>query len=242
MLTSIDEAKGPLSHLRVKICGIAIPEDARLAVEAGADALGFLVGLRYETADRLSPEKAQAIIAGLPPFVSSVLVTHLEVPAEVLAVCRIANPQVLQLHGGYPLEQIGVLRRELPHLKIVKAVHVSGEQAVETARMAARCADAVLLDSRTATRLGGTGITHDWSISRRIVEAVGDFPVILAGGLTPENVAAAVTQVQPFGVDVNTGVTSTPGRKSPLKLSRFIDHARQAARQARERSALAAAL
>ncbi len=231
-----------MSYLRVKICGIASPEDARLAVEAGADALGFLVGLRYETADRLTPEKAQAIIAVLPPFVSSVLVTHLEDPAEVLAICRAANPQVLQLHGGYPLEEIGALRRELPHLKIVKAVHVSGEEAVEAARRAADYADAVLLDSRTASRLGGTGLTHDWSISRRIVEVVGEFPVILAGGLTPENVAAAVAQVQPFGVDVNTGVTSVPGRKSPGRLSQFIDQARQAARQARESSALAAAL
>jgi phosphoribosylanthranilate isomerase len=105
-------------------------------------------------------------------------------------------------------------------------VHVTGEDAVGHALAYAAVADALVLDSRTADRLGGTGLTHDWSVSARIVAAVAPLPVYLAGGLTPENVAEAVARVRPAGVDVNSGVEDADGRKDAAKMRAFVDRAR----------------
>lgn len=212
---------------RVKICGITNQEDARTAISLGADALGFLVGLIYPSVDQLTPERARELVKFLPPFVNSVLVTHQSDPEEVSFLVTAVGPHVLQLHGAFAIEEIPLLRQRFPHLKILKAVHVEGEEAIEVSREVAPHVDGILLDSRTATRLGGTGVTHDWSISRRICEALSGTPVILAGGLRPDNVVSAIETVQPFGVDVNTGVCAEPGRKSPALLRRFIQGAKR---------------
>jgi phosphoribosylanthranilate isomerase len=111
-------------------------------------------------------------------------------------------------------------------MAIIKAVHVEGEDSIEVARQAAPYADAILLDTRTEARLGGTGLTHDWAISRRIRDAVAATPVILAGGLTPGNVTGAIRQVRPYAVDVNSGVSLQRGRKSPALVEAFVRAAR----------------
>jgi phosphoribosylanthranilate isomerase len=209
---------------RVKICGIATLEDALLAVDGGADALGFLVGLDYNSVDQLEPETARELVRQVPLFVNTVLVTHRRDPQDVLQLCRAVAPSSLQLHGGFPEEGIGVLRNQFPHLKIFEAVHVVDLQSVEYARALQSRNDGIVLDTRIGVRLGGTGQTHDWSISRRICEAQGERRVILAGGLSPENVVEAIRTVQPWGVDVNTGVSAPDGRrKSPDHLAKFID-------------------
>ena len=158
----------------------------------------------------------------LPPFVAGTLVTHRAELEEVRRLCRLARPQVVQLHGDFPLGAIPLLRESFPALRIVKTVHVDGERSLEEARHAAPHVDAILLDTRTATRLGGTGLTHDWSISRRIRDALPTTPVIPAGGLTPDNVARAIEQVDPHAVDVNSGVSIRPGQKSETLITRFI--------------------
>ena len=214
-------------RVRVKICGIRSADDARIAVASGADALGFLCGLDYPTSDQLDPAAARQIIAGLPPFVSSVLVTHRTEIAWVAQACREAACTTVQLHGDFHLEEIPALRGPAPYLRIIKAVHVVDRSAIGQALAAAQWADAVLLDSRTATRLGGTGVTHDWSISAEIVKETPK-PVILAGGLNPENVQRAIRTVQPFAVDVNSGVKNSGGGKSPEKVAAFIRNAKAA--------------
>jgi phosphoribosylanthranilate isomerase len=118
------------------------------------------------------------------------------------------------------------LRALVPGVTLIKAVHVTGEDALGSALAYAPDADALVLDSRTADRLGGTGLTHDWSVSARIVAAVAPLPVYLAGGLTPENVAEAVARVRPAGVDVNSGVEDADGRKDAAKMRAFVDRAR----------------
>lgn len=213
---------------RVKICGIANLEDARTAIACGADALGFLVGLVYPTGDELTAERARELVAALPPFVNPVLVTHQSDPEVVAGLVATVAPHVVQLHGAFAPEDISRLRARFPHLKILKAVHVDGEGAVDAARRVAPLVDGILLDTRTATRLGGTGLTHDWSIDRCIREALPDTPVILAGGLNPDNVVRAIETVRPYGVDVNTGVSIEPGRKSPELLKRFLQGAKRA--------------
>jgi phosphoribosylanthranilate isomerase len=208
--------------VRVKICGVTTPEDAALAVRLGADAVGVLVGLSHASEDELYPERAAAILATLPPFVTGTLVTHLTGLEDVQRLCHATRPHAVQLHGDVAADVIPGLRALFPSLRIVKTVHVDGEGSVDAARRTSPHVDAVLLDTRTATRLGGTGLTHDWSISRRIRDALAHTPVILAGGLTPDNVAAAVDRVHPYAVDVNSGVSLRRGQKSDDLLARFI--------------------
>ena len=213
--------------VRVKICGISRVEDARAAAEAGADAIGCLCGLDTPSPDQVEPGAARTIFAALPPFIARVLVTHRTSVAGVLELAGEAHPTVVQLHGAFPLELIPELRASLTHVAIVKNVHVEGEEALAAAREAGAVADAVLLDSRTADRIGGTGTTHDWTISARVVEAVPS-PIILAGGLTPENVAEAILRVKPWAVDVNSGTKGPDGRKSPFRIRAFVAAAKGA--------------
>ena len=211
---------------RVKICGITSRSDLDASVSAGADAVGFLVGLAYPSEDELEPDRAAELIRELPPFVASVLVTHKVNVDEILALCSRVQATHLQLHGASALADIQIVRRAFPHLKITKAVHVVDYTAVDKAKATAGHVDGILLDTLTATRLGGTGITHDWAISRQITEAVFPTPVILAGGLSPTNVQEAILRVQPYGVDVNTGVSIKRGVKSRDLVAQFVTTAK----------------
>ena len=207
--------------IRTKVCGITRIDDAGVAAEAGADAIGCLVGLDGASPDEASPEVARAVFASLPPYVARVLVTHRTTVAEVFDLARATGAQVVQLHGAFPLEAIPELRHAAGHLTVVKCVHVVDDGSIEEALRAADAADAVLLDSRTPDRIGGTGRVHDWSVSARIVDG-SPRPVILAGGLTPDNVAEAIAQVRPWGVDVNSGTRGSDGRKSHDKIRAFV--------------------
>lgn len=219
-----------MNHVpRVKICGNASRQDARIAVAAGADALGFLVGLRYPSDDELAPARAAQLIAALPPFVTGVLVTHVSDLDAVSGLCRTVRPAALQLHGDFNVEEAPALREAFPHMRIIKVIHPQDDGAVDEARHAAHYVDALLLDTRTESRLGGTGMVHDWSISRRIRDALPETPIVLAGGLTPDNVAAAIERVKPYGVDVNSGVSIAPGRKDARSVGRFIRAAKDSA-------------
>ena len=212
--------------MRVKICGVTTPADAALAARLGADAIGVLVGLLHPSEDELDPERAAGIVAALPPFVVGTLVTHRTELDELRRLCRLVRPHVVQLHGGIPRDDVSALRREFPTVRLVGCVHVDGERTLEDARRAAAHVDAILLDTKTATRIGGTGVTHDWSISRRVREALPTTPIILAGGLTPDNVARAIGVVRPYAVDVNSGVSARRGVKSAELIEGFISAVR----------------
>jgi phosphoribosylanthranilate isomerase len=214
--------------VRVKICGLRCAEDIAVAVAAGADAVGVISGIRYRSDDAHTADGAAELARQVPVFVTPVLVTHLNSATEVLALQAKVQAGAIQLHDDVPLEDLRLLREALPTIRLIKAVSVTGASAVEAALRYAPLADALLLDSRTADRIGGTGQMHDWSISRRIVEAVRK-PVMLAGGLTPDNVAQAIAQVRPYGVDVNTGVKAADGCKDPDRVRAFVRNARAAA-------------
>jgi len=210
--------------MRVKVCGICRVEDALAAADAGADAVGCLVGLDRPSPEQVTASAARALYSVLPPFVTRVLVTHKTTLAEVADLVREAAATAVQLHGDFPLVAIPALREAVPFTSIVKCVHVTGEEAIAAASAAARVADAVLLDTKVRGRIGGTGKTHDWSISARIVESMVK-PVILAGGLNPDNVVEAIARVRPFGVDANSGLRAAPGVKDHAKIRAFIAHA-----------------
>lgn len=213
--------------MRAKICGIRNEQDARTVIQAGADAVGFLVGITHLAEDQISKQSAKEIIAGLPPFVSSVLVTHLTDASEIVRLASYLRVNTVQIHDYIPASAVDAVRRQLPCCKIIKAIHVLEEaEALALLHEFENHCDAILLDSRTKERLGGTGKTHDWHISAKIV-ARSKIPVVLAGGLHPDNVYDAVRTVNPYAVDVNSGV-ELKGYKSYEKIRRFIDEARRA--------------
>jgi phosphoribosylanthranilate isomerase len=201
--------------LKIKICGITRGEDAEAAVEAGADALGFMF---FEGSSRyVSPEKARSIIRGLPPFVAKVGVFVNAPRAVIERTILETGIDTLQFHG-----------EEMPEdcrgfgVKTIKAFRVQGKDML--ALMPRFDVDAWLLDSFVKGERGGTGVTFNWDLAVH-ARNLGT-PVILAGGLTPENIDRAVQQVQPFGVDVSSGVESAPGKKDARMISAFIERAR----------------
>lgn len=208
---------------RVKVCCITTTEAAQLAVGHGADALG-LVGPMPSGTGIIDLETARHLAAGVPPGVASFLLSSATEPEQLLAEARHVAPTVLQIVDAVDARAYALLRRELPALRIVQVVHVTGERTIEEAMALASQVDALLLDSgepdAPVRLLGGTGRVHDWAISQRIVATV-PIPVFLAGGLTPDNVVAAIHTVRPFGVDLCTGLR-TAGRLDERKLAAFM--------------------
>ncbi|MBO4633070.1 MAG: phosphoribosylanthranilate isomerase [Lentisphaeria bacterium] len=196
--------------MRVKICGIKNETELEIAVNAGADAVGFLVGQRFPSQDFILPDKAARLASLLPPFVSPVLVTHLTEPEEIAELVGRTGVTTVQLHGGSTPEQVQSLRKYFGgSAKLILAVHVGQlpEEVSPDPSAFGAFIDAFLLDSYDSVsgKVGGTGKTHNWQVSAKVVSAVSR-PVILAGGLTPENVVEAVRTVRPYAVDVNSGV------------------------------------
>ncbi len=213
-------------HVRVKICGIGTPDDLAAAVNAGADAIGLIVGTTHLSEDELNIEKARHLSAGAPAFISTVLVTHLTDASQIYELADILGVDTIQAHGTLTAAAARDLWRRRRTRRIIRTVHITGEQSLDEAAEASRAADALLLDTRTESRLGGTGLTHDWNISRRIVERVHPLPVILAGGLAADNVGAAVQTVRPFGVDANSRLKDATGGKDPAACAAFVAAAR----------------
>lgn len=214
---------------RVKICCLASPAEAALAVSNGADAVG-LVSAMPSGPGPIPEARIAAIAAGVPPGVTAVLLTSLREPEAVIAQQRRCGAGVIQLCASLPEDARAALRAALPGVRLLQVVHVRGEASVAEARRAAAAADGLLLDSgdpdAAVPVLGGTGRVHDWPLSRRIVESV-DRPVFLAGGLTAENVGAAIAAVRPFAVDVCSGVR-TGGSLDPDRLRAFMAAVRAA--------------
>lgn len=204
--------------VKIKICGITNLDDALAAAEHGADALGFNF---YKKSPRyIEPEKAAEIICQLPPFNLPVGVFVNEREEKVLEVQRLTCIQTLQFHGD---ESPDFCRRF--GSRVIKAFQVKDKESVK--HMAQFHVGAFLLDSYRDGLRGGTGMTFDWHLA---VVAKTFGKVILAGGLTPENVVEAVKLVQPYGVDVASGVEREPGIKDHAKLKKFITEVRRASR------------
>jgi phosphoribosylanthranilate isomerase len=210
---------------RVKVCCIGSVEEARLAVECGASAVG-LVSEMPSGPGVIGEELIAEIAARVPPPVATFLLTCRQDAASLIEQQRRCRANTLQLCDRVPVDVYGELRAALPGVSLVQVVHVRGEESLGEALGVARHVDALLLDSGDQSlavkELGGTGRTHDWRVSRRVVEA-SPVPVFLAGGLKADNVADAVETVRPFGLDVCSGVR-TGGRLDEEKLRRFFAH------------------
>jgi phosphoribosylanthranilate isomerase len=215
--------------LWVKICANTSIEDARLAVDAGADALGFIFA---PSPRRVTPEQVAAIVAGVAGPVEKIGVFVDAGLEEIVSTVRACGLTGVQLHSESGPEVAARLRAEFgAGLRILRVVHF-GPEAAEQARTYAADGnvDAVLVDSRTATAVGGTGIAFDWAeAGRTVFGRNGSVRLVAAGGLNPENVAEAIATLRPWGVDVASGVEAEPGRKDAGKVRAFVAKARGAA-------------
>jgi phosphoribosylanthranilate isomerase len=211
---------------RVKICGITSVSDALAAVAAGADALGFVFAA---SARRVTPEQAAAIARELPPFVATVGVLVDQDPRPILEVCPLG---VLQFHGTETPEHLAAWGRAAPGIRRVKAFRIRAVVDLDALARYHGATDAILLDAYAPEAPGGTGKTFPWELAREaaargLVAAAnglgqGAPHLILAGGLTPENVAAAIESCAPYAVDVSSGVEAALGRKDAAKVDEFV--------------------
>ena len=195
--------------VKVKICGITSYEDARAAVEAGADALGFVF---YEKSPRfINPVRAAGIISRLPPFIQTVGLFVNEETEQVNWTADYCGIDVVQLHGDEtPEDCLEVKRRVIKAFRVQKIISIAPLEKYQDYQVAG-----YLLDAWSPDAYGGTGRTFNWELAQA-AKQYG--PVVLAGGLTPENVAEAIRVVSPYGVDVSSGVESAPGKKDADKV------------------------
>jgi len=208
---------------RVKICCISSVAEARMAIEAGASALG-LVSAMPSGPGVISEEQIAKIAATIPPPIASFLLTSQQDVDSIVAQQRRCRTNCVQLCDCVTSGSLSDLKAALPGVSIIQVVHVTGPESVEEAIAVASGVDAILLDSGNQTlaikELGGTGRRHDWNLSLRIREQVS-VPIFLAGGLKAENVGEAIAAVHPFGLDLCSGVR-TDGNLDREKLARFF--------------------
>jgi phosphoribosylanthranilate isomerase len=196
---------------KVKICGIKTLSDAKFAVDYGADAIGFVFA---ESIRNVSEEKVRAIVQKLPPFVTTVGLFVNDTAENIEAICRFCGLNAIQLHGN----ERPALLNKLKDFKTIKAFRIRNEKDIIPIKKYKP--DAILLDGYSEKNMGGTGTSFDWKIVKDIRTSI---PIIVAGGLTPLNVSRAIKIVKPYGVDVSSGVESSPGKKDRKLIKKFID-------------------
>jgi len=208
---------------RVKICCVGSVNEAALAIECGASALG-LVSHMPSGPGVISDERIAEIAASIPPAIGTFLLTSRQKVPDIIEQQRFCRTNTIQICDHLIVGTHRDLKESLPGISVVQVIHVTGPESAEEAARVAPHVDAILLDSGNqklaVKELGGTGRTHDWTLSRAIRERI-DIPLFLAGGLTPENVVQAIEEVGPFGLDLCSGVR-TDGKLDASKLKRFF--------------------
>ena len=206
--------------VRVKICGVTNRGDLRAVERAGADAVGIIAAVSVDTPRAVSTDEAAALSDAASPFLTTTLVTMPESVADALETADAVEPSVPQIHGEFTPAEFRSIRESTP----ARLIGVVDAAKPDRARAVAPAVDAVLMDSVDDAGAGGTGETHDWAATAEVAATV-DAPVVLAGGLTPNNVAEAVETVRPFAVDVASGVERSGGRKDHDAVRAFVANA-----------------
>lgn len=213
-----------MSKPKVKICCISSVDEAKLAIKYGASALG-LVSAMPSGPGPISEELIAEIVKHIPVGIASFLLTSKQDAASIIAQQRKTKANTLQLVDSVSVDVYKILRKELPGISIVQVIHVVDESSIDEAQSVAPFVDMILLDSGNPTlavkELGGTGRKHNWNVSRKIVESISK-PVFLAGGLNAENAREAIDYVQPYGLDLCSGVR-TNRMLDEKKLKLFFD-------------------
>ena len=221
----------------IQVAGVIDQAEAQLLVKSGVEYLGFPLRLPVHHAD-LSEDEAAAIIRSLKPPTRAVLITYLNQAGEIVEFCHLLGASIVQLHGEIDASELRSIKDRHPTLAIIKSLVIGlhpVEQLLELVQRTALYVDAYITDTfdPSTGACGATGKTHDWRLSRQLVR-YSPLPVILAGGLTAENVRAAILAVRPAGVDAHTGLEDVSGRKSQEKVKRFVSEAQEAFRVIRE--------
>jgi len=212
--------------MKVKICGIRNTAELTMALDAGADAVGFITEVPVNSPRKISLVEASELMSKVPVFVTSVLVIMPESAEQAIHMIQTAKPAAVQIHNSLSLQELKKIKAM--GVKLIKTIPVpqneQPETLIEQIGELSGIADAILLDTTLDGKTGGTGATHNWDTSSKVVLKAGS-PVILAGGLNPENVSYAVKSVHPYAVDTASGV-ETGGRKDENKVKIFIKNAR----------------
>ena len=206
-----------MNNVAVKICGITNYEDAAMAVDLGATALGFIFA---NSPRQITPQKARDIIHIIPPFVKTVGVFVNEGPAEIREIMHYCGLDLVQLHGD---ESPDLCHALMP--STIKALRIKDVSSIQSSLAYQGKVRALLLDTYAKDKAGGTGLTFDWRLAIKIKEL--GIPIILAGGLGPSNVDSAIRTVEPYAVDVNSGVEECPGKKSPMLMKDLMKRVRR---------------
>jgi phosphoribosylanthranilate isomerase len=206
-----------MNTVKVKICGITNYEDAVLAVDLGATALGFIFA---NSPRQITPQKARDIIHTIPPLVKTVGVFVNEGPAEIREIMHYCGLDLVQLHGD---ESPDLCHALMP--STIKALRIKDVSSIQSSLAYLGKVRALLLDTYAKDKAGGTGATFDWRLAIKIKEL--GTPIILAGGLDPSNIHDAIQTVRPYAVDVNSGVEESPGKKSPMLLKDLMKKVRR---------------
>jgi phosphoribosylanthranilate isomerase len=215
-----------MNIMKIKICGIKSEHDLTLAINAGADAVGFITDVPVDSPRNITLAEASRLISKVPVFVSSVLVIMPKNAQQAVRMIQASRPAAVQIHNALPLSELVKIRET--GVKLIKTIPVSrnadADTLIKQVRELSGIADAVLLDTALDGKTGGTGIPHNWEVSLKVVLNAG-IPVILAGGLKPENIRDAAGCVRPYAVDTASGV-ETGGKKDEKKVFDFIRNAR----------------
>jgi phosphoribosylanthranilate isomerase len=221
--------------VKVKICGIRDKGMIDAVVAAGADAIGCVIN-SPSSPRNVTLLEAEEIFSNTPPFTQTVAVLTSNSLHEIVKIVKKLHPNAVQLHGKYTLDFIREASKAIDTAKIIGVFHVPAgtdqpqtevETMLDQVRILADYVDAVLVDPMFEGKLGGSGLKMNWSFARKLRDAISPTPLILAGGLTPENVQQAILETRPYAVDVSTGVERSPGVKDPSKIVKFVRKVRE---------------
>ncbi len=212
----------------VKICANKSLSDAKICIEAGADIVGILVGQEHNSQDFVDVMTATRIAQFCKGRIATAVVTHLKDAKSIIGICKTVGNSMLQLHSDIEESEVEKIVQALPKVQLIRLIQVSSDGEVLTDISRIKYVDCYLLDSfNTQTdQIGGTGLTHDWQTSRRVIATLRK-PAILAGGLNPDNVSDAIKICRPFGVDVNSGCKNEKGLKDRNKVIAFVRNAKK---------------
>ena len=214
--------------VKVKICANRNIEDAKISLDAKADVIGILVGQEHNSVDFVDKYKAKEINDFVDRRCDVSLVTHLTNADEIIELTKFIGNNVIQLHSDIAEDEVEKIATILPNVKLVRLIHISQDGKIVTDYKKMKYVDFYLLDSFNlkTNQVGGTGLVHDWNVSKEIVKKLNK-PVFLAGGLNPNNVHDAISIVKPYGVDVNSGCKNELGYKDKEKIKNFVNNAKK---------------